>query len=122
MPIRECDTLLAPMLEEWREVLVKHVLARLDPTDCAMLARVAKPWLAVVLANYLPRAGQGGAVRLKLVECVGSVERLAWAKDNGCPWHERSCALCRRGRAPRGAAMGAGARLPVGSVDVFSGC
>jgi hypothetical protein len=113
--------LLVLLLEEWREVLVKHVLARLDPTDCAMLARVAKPWLAVVLANYLPRAGQGGAVRLKLVDFVGSVQRLAWAKDNGCPWHERNVgAHCRRGRAPGGAAMGGEARLPVGSVD--SGC
>ena len=45
---------------------MKHVLARLDPTDCALLARVAKPWLAVVVANNLPRAGKGGAVPLKL--------------------------------------------------------
>ena len=27
--------LLAPLLEEWRDVLVRHVLSRLDPTDCA---------------------------------------------------------------------------------------
>jgi hypothetical protein len=40
-----------------------HVLARQDPTDCAMLARMGKPWLAVVMANNLPRAGRGGAVR-----------------------------------------------------------
>ena len=84
--------LLAPLLEEWSDVLVKHVLARLDPTDCAMLARVAKPWLAVVLANNLPRAGKGGAVRLKLVNFCGSVTRLAWARDNGCPWAAGTCA------------------------------
>ena len=70
---------------------MKHVLSRLDPTDCAILARVAKPWLAVVLANILPRAGKGGAVKLKLVDFVGSIERLAWAKDNGCPCEERTC-------------------------------
>ena len=68
------------------EALVKHVLERLDPT--AMLARVAKPWLAVVLANNLPRAGKGGAVPLKLEDFVGSVERLAWAKANGCQWNQ----------------------------------
>ena len=73
--------------------MVKHVLARLDPTDCAVLARVGKPWLAVVLANNLPRAGKGGAVKLKLADFVGSVERLAWAKDNGCPWRSRTCSL-----------------------------
>jgi hypothetical protein len=83
--------LLAPLLEEWRDVLVKHVLERLDPTDCAMLARVGKPWLAVVLANHLPRAGKGGAVPLKVKHFVGSVERLAWAKDNGCPWEAKTC-------------------------------
>jgi hypothetical protein len=83
------SALLEPLLEEWRDVLVKHVLARLDPTDCALLAQVGKPWLAVVVANNLPRAGQGGAVPLKIADFIGSVERLAWAKDNGCPWGAR---------------------------------
>jgi hypothetical protein len=62
------------------------VLAQLDPTDCAVLARVAKPFLALVLANNLPRAGKSAGVPLRLRDFVGSVERLAWAKDNGCPW------------------------------------
>jgi hypothetical protein len=85
--------LLGPLLEEWREVLVKHVLERLEPTDCAVLAQVGKAWLAVVLANNLPRAGTEGAVKLKLVDFLGSVERLAWAKENGCPWEQHTCAL-----------------------------
>jgi len=72
---------------------VKHVLERLDVTDFAVLGRVAKPWLAVVVANNLPRAGKGGAVPLKLKYFVGSVEMLAWAKDNGCPWKDGTCAL-----------------------------
>jgi len=66
-------------------VLVRHVLRRLEPTDCAVLARVGKPWLAVFMANNLPRAGTWGAVPLLLRDFVGSVERLAWAKANGCP-------------------------------------
>jgi len=49
-----------PLLKEWRDVLVKHVLERLDPTDSALLARAGKPWLAVVVASNLPRAGMGG--------------------------------------------------------------
>ena len=79
-----------------RSGAVKHVLSRLyptDPTDCTLLARVAKPWLAVVVANNLPRAGKGGAVPLKIEDFLGSVERLAWAKDNGCRWDENVCAL-----------------------------
>jgi hypothetical protein len=89
--------LLVPLLEEWREVLVKHVLTRLDPTDCALLAQVGKPWRAVVEANKLPRAGKAGAVSLKVEEFVGSAEMLAWAKDNGCPWEEETCAAAAAG-------------------------
>jgi hypothetical protein len=51
-----------------------------------MLAQVGKPWLAVVLANNLSRAGKRGAVKLSLVDFVGSIKLLAWAKENGCPW------------------------------------
>ena len=74
--------LLGPLLKDWRDVLVRHVLKWLDPTDCAMLARVAKPWRAVVVANNLPRAGERGAVRLKIDNFVGSGQMLLWAKEN----------------------------------------
>jgi hypothetical protein len=77
-------TLLVPLLEEWRHLLVAEVLARLDPTDFAMLARVGKPWLALVLANNLPCAGKRGAVPLKLADFIGSVQMLAWAKVGQC--------------------------------------
>jgi len=109
------DELLTPLLEEWSDVLVKHVLSRLDPTDCAMLARVAKPWLAVVVANNLPCAGKGGSVPLLVEDFVGSVKRIAWAKDNGCPWESRTCERIASGghldvlKWARG--VGAGAQL-----------
>ena len=48
--------LLVPLLEEWPD-LMGLVLECLDPTDCAMLAQVGKPWLAAVVAAKLPRAG-----------------------------------------------------------------
>ena len=41
-----------------------EVLGRLDPTDCALLSLVGKPWMAVVVANNLPRAGKRGAVKM----------------------------------------------------------
>jgi hypothetical protein len=40
--------LLGGLLEKVPEVLEKEVLARLDATDHAMLAQVARPWLAAV--------------------------------------------------------------------------
>jgi hypothetical protein len=62
-----------------------------------MLARVGQPWLAVVVANNLPRAGKRGAVPLKLEDILGSVNRLAWARDNGCPWEGGTCSLLAAG-------------------------
>ena len=83
--------LLAPLLEEWRDVLVKHVLERLEPTDCALLARMGKPWLAVLVANNLPRAGKAGAVPLLLRDLVGSAgERV--------PMYRGDVWVYRRGR------------------------
>ena len=86
------SALLGPLLEEWRHVLVKHVLERLDPKDCALVAQVGKPWLKVVVANKLPRAGKAGSLKLKVVNFVESVEMMEWAKANGCPWNSRNVA------------------------------
>ena len=92
------------MLEDWRDVLVKGLLGRLDPTDCALLALVGKPWLAVVVASGAPRAGMGGgAVKLKLADFVGSIQMMAWAKSNlrcPCPgWDISTTAvIAREGR------------------------
>jgi hypothetical protein len=45
----EASPLLVPLLE-WPDLL-GEVLARLDPTDRAMLAHVGRPWLAAVEAS-----------------------------------------------------------------------
>ena len=34
---------------------------------------------------------------LELEAFVGSGEMLGWAKDNGCPWRKRTCALIAAG-------------------------
>ena len=114
--------LLGGLLEEWRDVLVKHVLERLDSTDCAILARVAKPWLAVVMANNLPRAGKSGGGAAQSCPFLG----VGWAAGlgegqrvpvvRGRPWFMRTR---RPERQPCVAAMGAGAWLPVGQYDVY---
>ena len=59
-----------------------------------MLARVARGFKKAVVASGLPRAHP---LRLKLKDFVGSVERLAWAKENGCPWDERTSAAVAKG-------------------------
>jgi len=103
------------------DLFVEEVLRRLDPMDRTMLAQVWRPWLAAVLASGSRRACPGVTVRLRLEEFFTSVERLAWAKANGCPWglpelwwaRQHGCQwnvwtrLCtpRYGRAPGGAAV-----------------
>jgi len=74
------------LLGELPEVLAKEVLSRLDPVDRTMLVQVARPWQKSVLDCGLPRAPKIPRTRLKLAEFCTSVDRLAWAKANDCPW------------------------------------
>ena len=80
-------------LEEYPGLFAAEVLQRLDPGDRAVLARVASPLLAAVAAAAAEAdSGKGAGVPLRLVEFLGSEKRLAWAKSNGCPWTEATCA------------------------------
>jgi hypothetical protein len=89
--------LLGRLLEDLPEVVERFVLPGLDPTALALLARVGKGWYAVVVSSGLPRAGITEGVPLMVTEFCGSVERLAWARVNGCPWDERTCEFAARG-------------------------
>ena len=88
--------LLGGLLEKLPEVLEAEVLPRLPPTDITMFARVGPASRAAVVASGLPRAGANGGALLKVRDFVGSVERLALARDNGCPWNARTSALAAR--------------------------
>jgi hypothetical protein len=66
------------------------LLARLDPTDCALLAQVGPLWLAAVVDSGLPRAGKTAGVPLKINQFVFR----------------------------RATGLGQGQRLPVGGQDV----
>jgi hypothetical protein len=63
--------LLGRLLEKVPEVLEKEVLARLDATDHAMIAQVARPWLAAVgpgrilLAMFQPSWGAVYSTRVQ---------------------------------------------------------
>jgi hypothetical protein len=89
--------LIDRLLEDLPEVVERFLLPGLDSTALALLARVDRGWCAVVVSSGLPRAGITEGVPLRVTEFCGSVERLAWAKANGCPWSERTCALAAGG-------------------------
>jgi len=84
---------LGSLLESLPEVLAAEVLPRLDPADRAVLAQVGRPWLAAVVASGLACAGKTAGVPLTINAVVGSAERLAWSKANGCPWVVKVCEL-----------------------------
>jgi len=88
--------LLDRLLEDLPEVVERFVLPGLDPTALALLARAKRSWWVVVVSSGLARAGITEGVPLGVTEFCGSVERLAWAKANGCPWNARTCALAAR--------------------------
>jgi hypothetical protein len=85
---RACPVL--DLLQAFPDFFLKEVLERLDSTSLTMLAQVGRPLLAAVLASGLPRLPKGEKVQLQLEVFCTSVERLAWAKANGCPWGEPS--------------------------------
>jgi hypothetical protein len=88
--------LLGGLLEKLPEVLEAEVLTQLEPSDLALVARVGRASRAAVVASGLPHAGPTGGVPLKIKDFIGSVELLAWAKENGCPWVVRTCAVIAR--------------------------
>jgi hypothetical protein len=77
---------LLDLMERFSNLFEKEILERLEPTDLTMVAQVGRPWLAAVLASDLPRLPNGVSVRLRLSEFCMSIERLTWARANGCPW------------------------------------
>jgi len=175
----DCSTSEPPPFLElllcFPDLFEAEVLARLDPTDRAVLGQVGRPWLAAVVAaaaaaprvrpelgcmessknnaevaagvgarvgdspdmqgvpragaaqariisngtvasvgydmprawkhgytkdklsgSNMPCAGKSAGFPLKLKDFVGSVERLAWAAVNGCPWVAKTCAVIAR--------------------------
>jgi hypothetical protein len=122
---------LLDLLERFPDLFAQKVLRHLDPIDCTFLAQTGGACRAAVAASGLPRAGStlttvdelGRSVWVvthKFSDFCTSVERLAWAKASGCPWVELPCELRRSGRAPEGAAVGAGAWLRVERVYLRS--
>jgi hypothetical protein len=92
---------LVDLLERFPDVFAQKVLQHLDPIDRTFLAQAGSACRAAVAASDLPRAGTSRVVLGKrrwvathqISDLCTSVERLAWAKANGCYWIELTCAL-----------------------------
>ena len=87
------DVFNSPLLEGFvadaPDVFVAHVLSRLESGDLAMLATVNRKMRDVVFNAPVGDVRDVAAVRRELARVpnfVGSIGRLAWAKERGCPW------------------------------------
>jgi hypothetical protein len=119
------DDTFAPLLDlvvRFPDLFALKVLAHLDPIDRTFLAQTRGACLTAVANADLPRAEMRRevlgksvwVVQHKITEFCTSVERLAWAMNNGCPWVALSFMLRRSGWASGGVEVGARARMPVG--------
>jgi hypothetical protein len=88
----DASPLLGRLLEELHDLFAAEVLSVLDPTDLALLARACWKCGEAVVPSGFEIAGESAEEPLRLTDFVRSVEVLAWGKDNGCPWNERTCA------------------------------
>ena len=80
----------APALFEFGTAFLKEeVLGRLDLADRASLLETCRSGRDLVKDAGLDPSTSG---RLQLKDFVGSVERLAWARDHGCPMDTTVCA------------------------------
>jgi hypothetical protein len=96
---------LLDLLQRFPDLFEMYVLERLDPTARASLARTASAFLDVVYPRSifpfgLPRAEMtswGVLARVfKLVDFLGTAQRISWARANGCQWGAETCELAAR--------------------------
>ena len=76
------------------------MLPRLDDGDLAVLATVNRKMRDVVFESPVGDVRDVAAVRRELARVpnfVGSIGRLAWAKERGCPWDEETFMCIARG-------------------------
>jgi len=93
----DASPLLGGLMVEWADVFREEVLKKwLDPTDLALLARACWKCREAVASAGLVRAGDTDEVPFRLLKFFASLELLAWAKANGCPWVAAVCGLAAK--------------------------
>ena len=99
--VARSPSLLERFVEDAPDVFVAHVLPRLDDGDLAVLATVNRKMRDVVFESPVGDVRDVAAVSRELAvvdNFVGSVGRLAWAKDQGgCPWEPRTFTCIAKG-------------------------
>jgi hypothetical protein len=98
---------LLDLLQRFPDLFLKELLERLFPTARGSLARTGIAFWDMVFPRSIfpygllhtetPASGAGAARVFKLVDFLGTFERLAWAKANGCPWTAQTCSLAALG-------------------------
>ena len=81
--------LLMGLVIDAPRVFTDFVLPLLDTVDMMMLSRVNKKMCDVVVTRSGKRATKEDI--LGVPTFVRSVALLRWARENGCPWDERTC-------------------------------
>ena len=87
--------LLMGLVIDAPRVFTDFVLPLLDTVDMMMLSRVNKKMCDVVVTRSGKRATKEDI--LGVPTFVRSVALLRWARENGCPWDERTCATAAAG-------------------------
>ena len=82
--------LLMRLVMDARDVFTSLVFPKLDTVDIMMLMRVNKKMRDVLVTESGERATKKEILRVPTF--VRSVALLRWARENGCPWDERTCA------------------------------
>ena len=90
------DVFHSPLLDTVTKaprVLTDFVLSKLDTVDMMMLARVNKKMRRIVKVHkYTTVVTDTKEEIFRVPTFVRSVALLRWARENGCPWDERTCA------------------------------
>ena len=95
------DVFNSPLLDTVTKaprVFTDFVLPLLDTVDMMMLARVNKTMRRIVKVHtYTTVVTDTKEDILGVPTFVRSVALLRWARENGCPWDERTCATAAAG-------------------------
>ena len=94
------DVFLSPLLDivtKAPRVFNDGVLSKLDTVDLMMLSRVNKNMRRITKVHKYTTVTDTKEDIFRVPTFVRSVALLRWARDNGCPWDERTCAAVAAG-------------------------
>jgi hypothetical protein len=86
--------LLERLRDEVPEVVETHIFSKLNTASKRMLTCTDRRWRTRTVSFYerLQIRDPEVDLRLKVYMFCGSVQLIAWAKQKGCPWDEKTCA------------------------------